>query len=92
MCASEADFQEVDQQIKDATAFLKQQEAALTLLAQYPGVEDVILDFGIEDRPNVAQADGFPPELLRLLGQFNIHLVISRYPYSPEESSDSPDG
>lgn len=83
--ASAASFRQPAQQAADAALFLKRFEPALTLLAECPGVEAVLLDFGIEDRPlqsqlSALQTNYFPPDLLRLMGNLNIGLVITRYP------------
>ncbi|AWN23805.1 hypothetical protein DKM44_11685 [Deinococcus irradiatisoli] len=83
--ASAASFRQPAQQAADALLFLKRFEPALTLLSEFPGVDAVLLDFGIEDRPlqsqlGELQTSYFPPELLRLMGKFNIGLVITRYP------------
>jgi len=78
---SEAEFSELDQQQADALAFLQQYERELGLLAAFPGVEDVVLDFGIEDRNVAAQVDSFPPELLRKMGALDIGLDVTRRPF-----------
>lgn len=80
LIVSEAEFTELGQQQADARAFLRKYERELRLLAAFPGVEDIVLDFGIEDRDVAAQADYFPPELLRRMGLLQIGLVVSRYP------------
>lgn len=77
---SEAEFSDLNQQQSDALAFLQKYERELKLLAAFPRVEDVVLDFGVEDRDVAAQADYFPPDLLCRMGLLNIGLVISRYP------------
>lgn len=82
---SEAGFEDPDQQIDDALAFVQQHETALTVLADFPGVDDRTLDFGIEDRGVAAQVDSFPHELLAALGRFRINLDVSRYPRTPPE-------
>lgn len=82
MIASKAGFTEVDQQLDDAIDFLNRHEKALQQLAAYSGVEDAVLDFGIEDRDVGAQADYFRPELLLAMGRLKIGLVVSRYPCS----------
>jgi len=83
--ASAASFRQPAQQASDAELFLKRHEAALSALAEYPGVDAILLDFGIEDRPlgqygSETQTSYFPPELLRQMGKLNIGLVITRYP------------
>ena len=86
MVVSRADFTEVDRQIEEALHYLKLHVDALRLLPSFPGVLDVVLDFGIEDRDVGAQADYFPPALLRALGDLNIGLVVSRSPRSDEDA------
>ncbi|GAA4007353.1 hypothetical protein GCM10022631_19010 [Deinococcus rubellus] len=83
--ASAAPFRQPAQQASDAELFLKRHEAALSALADCPGVDAILLDFGIEDRPlglysSDTQTSYFPPELLRQMGKLNIGLVITRYP------------
>jgi hypothetical protein len=77
--ASEADMDEVPQQIEDAINFLKTNHAELENLQNFTGAETVYLDFGIEDRDVGLQCDRFPPELLRLAGNLNIGIEVSRY-------------
>ena len=77
---SEAEFLNPEQQLRDATEFLDRFAEALKLLAEFQGVQDAVLDFGIEDRDTGAQADYFPPRLLQLAGTLNVGLVVSRYP------------
>lgn len=90
LTVSEAEFTDLDGQQADALAFLKKYERELELLAAFPGVQDVVLDFGIEDRDVAAQADYFSPELLGRMGRLNIGLVVSRYPRDepPTETGD----
>ncbi|GBF03885.1 hypothetical protein DAERI_010057 [Deinococcus aerius] len=80
LVTSEAEFDDLDGQIDDTIAFLKRYAAELAPLADFPGVDVCELDFGIEDRDVAHQADAFPAELLRLAGNLNIGLVVSRYP------------
>lgn len=86
LVVSDAEFTEVDRQIEEALHYLKVHTNALRLLTGFPGVLDVVLDFGIEDRDVGAQADYFPPELLRALSDLYIGLVVSRYPRSDEDA------
>jgi hypothetical protein len=78
--ASAASFRDPVRQASDATYFLRRHEPALAQLAHCPGVEAILLDFGIEDRPVEQQTNYFPPELLNLMGRLNIGLVVTRYP------------
>ncbi|WP_424949979.1 hypothetical protein [Deinococcus sp.] len=83
---SDADFSNLDSQIQEAAEFLVQQHPALTLLASSLGVQDVVLDFGIEDRDVLAQADVFPHGC-SLAGSLNIGLMVSRYSRSENEAA-----
>ncbi|TSA85866.1 hypothetical protein FNU79_08760 [Deinococcus detaillensis] len=83
--ASAASFRKTAQQVSDATFFLRRHEAALSALADCPGVEAILLDFGIEDCPlhwkkDETQTSYFPPELLVLMAKLRIGLVVTRYP------------
>ncbi len=87
--ASEADFDDIDTQIIDSIAFLKRYDSELASLAECSGLETCDLDFGIQDRDVALQVDEFPADLLRLMGRFNIDLVVSRYP--PLLSDEDPE-
>ena len=86
LTASEAGFDDVWQQINDAIEFLKQHEADLARIVAFSGVDECLLDFGVEDRDVIHQADYFPAELLRLAGNLNIGLRVSRYPRTPDDA------
>lgn len=80
---------DADQQIDDALTFVQRHEAALLTLAEFPRVDDRVLDFGIEDRDVAAHVDSFPHESLAALGRFRIDLAVSRYPRQAPEKTDS---
>jgi hypothetical protein len=63
-----------------AIAFLKANQVELEQL----GIERIDLDFGIQDRDVAVQGDYFPPELLRLAGNLNIGIEVTRYPQVDE--------
>ena len=77
---SEAEFDTLDRQIQDAIAFMQQHKTELKRLCSFPGVEAVILDFGIEKRDVGSQFDYFPPVLLSLAGSLGIGIELSQYP------------
>jgi len=77
---SDAEFSELHRQIHDAILFLRSNEKELVRLRDFPGVEGMCLDFGIEERDVPAQSEAFPPELLFLLGQMGISLAFTLYP------------
>ncbi len=78
--ASEADFSDHQTQIADAAHFLEQNHDDLARLVNFPGVENVSLDFGIEEREVAAQSERFPPNLLCMLGDLGIWLKFTLYP------------
>jgi hypothetical protein len=84
MVVSEADMSNPPQQVEDAIAFLKANQIELKQLQNFPGIERIYLDFGIEDRDVAVQCDYFPPELLRLSGNLNIGIEVTRYPQADE--------
>lgn len=67
-------------QIEDAISFLSENDQELKRLRNFPGLERIDLDFPVEDRDLVYQRDGFPHQLLSLLGSLRIGLIISRHP------------
>lgn len=77
---STRELSDLNGQIEDAISFLSENEQELKRLRGWPGLERIDLDFPIEDRDLVYQRDGFPHQLLSLLGNLRIGLVISRYP------------
>jgi hypothetical protein len=84
---SEADFEELDQQIADTITFLRTNEEDLRYLGSLRStIEDswYHVDFGFNTRmfdENVGiQIDTFPAELLQLLGSISADLMLSQYP------------
>jgi len=69
-------FLEVQGQIENTLTFLHMCAPELHLLATFSGTEEIVLDFGIEDRDVAAQADASPAQLL---GELRIGLVVSCY-------------
>jgi hypothetical protein len=66
--ASDADFDEFTRQVAEATAFLLAEAEELRRLVNFPGVEMVTLDFGIDRRDEVVRSDHFPADLVRVAG------------------------
>ncbi|QNF33437.1 hypothetical protein HUW51_12165 [Adhaeribacter swui] len=81
---SNASFDDLEKQIKDAIKFIKKYKAQIAEVTFDELVDGSTLDFGIDLRigyQNVAiQADSFPSELLKLLGELNIDLGFTLYP------------
>lgn len=78
---SDAEFSDLQGQIQDAMVFLKKHKQAIRNLCEYEGVENVCLDFGIEQRENAKiQFEYFPPALITLAGRLGLGIEISFYP------------
>lgn len=73
-------FSDLIGQIEDAIQFLSTNHDELRRLREFHGVEQMLLDFPLEDRDAMVQRDTFPARLLLLLGTLKIDLAISRYP------------
>jgi len=83
---SDAEFGDEKNQTQDALMFLKDNEDELKRLAEFPGVEDLQLDFAINIAPDAfVQSYCLPPNLLALVGQLGIELCISCYAEPEEE-------
>lgn len=80
---SRASWSELAAQAKDAETFLEAHRSELLRLRDYPGVEDVRLDFAVESTlgPRVtAQFVYLPPKLLAAAGSLGIGVEVSLYP------------
>ena len=76
---------DIEQEVRDAIAFLSSNFDALRSVLSNSDVEDAWLDFGYFLRignGTFAQCDYLPPELLRLAGQLNIGIELTLYPAS----------
>jgi hypothetical protein len=82
---SDADFHEFDKQIFAATSFLRIATDEIERLRQWPGVEGIEFDFGIERLDVAIQSDCFPPELVQLAGKYGLGLVLSQYWPMPKD-------
>ncbi len=84
-------FSNLQGQIADAVQFVEQNQDELSRLVRFPGVENVSVDFGIEERNVAAQSERFPPNLLRMLGSLGIFLEFNLYPcQKPAERGNAP--
>jgi hypothetical protein len=88
---SDATWEDVREQVKDAIAFLDEHEEAIKMLRAAPGVEDMRLDFAVDlriDRVHIfGQYDYFPPELVARAGALGLGLELSIYPQDLMELS-----
>lgn len=86
---SEATFDDLPGQVREATAFLLTHRADVAELVGLPGVEGVVLDFGITRRDVAVQCDVLPPELVRAAGALGLGIELSHYPAPDETSPDA---
>ena len=82
--ASDADFDEFDQQLNDAPSYLEAHCREIASMAAFEGVQDVILDFGIEFREVPIHSDILPLEFLKAAAEAGISVELSHYPCSEE--------
>lgn len=75
----EADLDDLEGQVSGATDFLRLQEDELRRLGQFPGLQEMCLDFAIGRRDVAAQVSVFPAELLWQAGALDIDLVVTHY-------------
>lgn len=80
LVASEAEFDQLEQQQADALAFMRRHHAELQAMRSVQGVEIASIDFGITMRNVIVQGDCFEPELLVEIASLNMRLVLSQYP------------
>lgn len=85
--ASDADFDEFERQLTDATEFLETHASEIAAIAETPGVKYATLDFGVflyED--SVAQFCSFSPKFVRLAASAGLGLEVSMYACSDDTS------
>lgn len=83
--ASDADFEAFETQLEEATAFVERNMAGLIRVSALQGVEEAVLDFGVELRDVAVHCDRLPPRFLRAAGKAGVSVQISHYSYGPEE-------
>lgn len=87
---SEADFDAFETQVADAAEFLRKHLSAVSEVAAFDGVDNVVLDFGASmGRDTVAVFRVFPPTLVRLAADAGISLCVSCYLCSTSEDDEA---
>lgn len=76
---SDAGFDDVRSQVRDAVAFLRSNQKLLQQAMGHPGASG-ILDFAVEWRDVAVQCDAFPADLVREAGLLGLALAFSYYP------------
>jgi len=85
--ASEADFDEFDCQVTDATTYLELHVSAIARMAATTGVQFAVLDFGVFlNEGDVVQFCYFPPRLIQLAASAGIGIEVSQYVGSKDGS------
>ena len=77
---SDAEFDEFDQQVADAIAFIKFHRDELKRLRDFPGIESATLDFGIRRPDLVVQTNTFPSALIRRAGALGWGIELTQFP------------
>ena len=62
--------------LKEALAFLNEQGAELKAVRKV-GVDNMLLDFGMQVTDKIQQVEYFPPELIMALGRLGLGLMFS---------------
>jgi len=84
---SGADFNQMKLQLEHAQDFLAKNSELITELASFHGVENVVLDFGIETKEPFFSSYTFPAQLALQAAKLGISLCISTYP--SEENAET---
>lgn len=84
--ASEADFDEFNQQVEDATAYFQAHESIIAMIVAFPGVDYAVLDFGVSlYKDSFVKFCYLPPQLIKLAASTGIGVEISCYACSDED-------
>lgn len=77
---SDADFEDIAQQIVDAESYLEANHGDIAKLTSRADVADATLDFAVATRPGFAtQTSDFSPGFLQRLASLKIGLAVSHY-------------
>jgi len=79
---SDAKFADFEQQMRDAIEFLRSSRYEVSRVAEYAGVEDVYIDFGVRWPRDPVESWSFEPEIIELLSGLGVGLVLTQYPVS----------
>lgn len=79
---SDAGFDELPTQIKDALVYLRANGADVQALMSVPGATGE-LDFATETEADRFESRRLPPDLVRAAGDLGLELCVSGYPAAP---------
>ena len=80
LVASEADFDQLEQQQAESLVFLKRHHATLQKMRAVEGVQSASIDFGVHMRNVIVQGDSFEPDLLAEIASLRMRLDLTQYP------------
>ena len=82
---SEAEFGNIEEQIRETLRFLADNLPEVERLKMYPGVEGLELDFAVRGNDEAfVESYRFAPELLEHIARLGITLCISRYGHTSD--------
>ena len=76
---SDRDFDDLRGQVSDAVMFLEANAAEVAALVAFPGVQEPVLNFGINGAAGVLN-DWIPAQLAKLAGGLGLAIELSHYP------------
>lgn len=86
---SNADYSDLTAQIKETTAFLKDNKHYLEKLEMDKTIDSLAIDFSFNSRIDglkiEVQHDNFPAEFIRIAGHLNIELRLTQWAYDSTE-------
>ncbi|RPJ53883.1 MAG: hypothetical protein EHM23_30090 [Acidobacteria bacterium] len=86
---SDAKVGDFEQEIRDATGYLRSNETQLRkMFSSFENIEGT-LDFSVAWRDVAVQVDVLPPELLRLAGELGLAIALSHYPLSEQDETSN---
>ncbi|MFT4639529.1 MAG: hypothetical protein ACI8T1_002854 [Verrucomicrobiales bacterium] len=85
--ASDADFEEFETQVVEATRFLVQHRDEMRDLVRFDAVDHATLDFGIELRDVMIHSDTLTPELIAAAAAVGVSIELSHYPGSKAQTN-----
>jgi len=76
---SNASFDNIRKQVKDAIRFLEKNKAEIKRLMKFKGIEGAELDFGASKKDQFIQEVEFPSELIVLASSLGLSIKLSQY-------------
>ena len=80
IAVSNASFDNIKRQVKDAVSFLTKNKAEIRRLMRFKGVEGAELDFASHRTDKFFQEIEFPSELIALAASLGLSVKLSQYP------------